>query len=102
MQNLIKIEPQVLKIVEMADLYSPKRMVTLKIMSRSPKSNQLLQLFQLCIYASLFKIHPLGKKIAHRTPVLDISKCCYAILVKIHQLVRKIMHGNTILDISKC
>ena len=40
------------KCVEMVDLYSLYRMVTLKIMPRSAKSNQLFPPFQQCIYPS--------------------------------------------------
>ena len=58
--------------MEIADLYSLHRMVTLKIMSRSPKSSQLFQPFQQCIHASLIKIHLLVQNIAHGIPILDI------------------------------
>ena len=37
-------------------------LVTLKMRSRSPKSNQLFPPSQPCIYASLVKIHPLVQK----------------------------------------
>ena len=46
----------------MADLHSLYRMVTLKIRSRSPKSNQLFPPSQQCIYPSFVKIHPLVQK----------------------------------------
>ena len=49
--------------------------VTLKIRSRSPKSNQLLSSSQQFIFVSLVKIHPLVQKLTHRNPILDISKC---------------------------
>ena len=39
------------------------RLVTLKIRSRLPKSNQLFSPSQQCIYASLLKIHVLVQKI---------------------------------------
>ena len=57
----------------MADLYCLYRRVTLKIMSRSPKSNQLPS-FQQCIYASLVKIPSLVQSIAQGNPILDISE----------------------------
>ena len=99
--------------------------VTLKIRSRSPKSNQPFPSSQQCIYASLVKIHRLVQKITHGNHILDICKsaavtlkirlrspkfnqlfpysqqCIYESLVKIHPLVQKIMHGNHILDILK-
>ena len=98
--------------------------VTLKIRSRSPKSNQPFLSSQQCFYASLVKIHRLVQKITHRNHMLDVSKCycdlenrsrspkfnqlflsyqqcIYASLVKIHPLVQKITCGNHILDISK-
>ena len=108
----------------MADFYSLYMLVTLKIMSRTPKSNEFFPPFQQCIYTSLFKIHTLVQNIAQGNPILDISKCrgdlkiksrspksnhlfpspqqCIcASLVKIHQLIQKIIHRNPILDISK-
>ena len=101
------------------------RMVTLKIKSRSPKSNQLFPPFQQCIYASLVKIHRLVQKTMNRKeatrfkimPVWPwkLSKghqnnqlfpysqlCIYASLVKINPTVQKITHRNHISDISKC
>ena len=39
--------------------------VTLKIRSRSPKSNLLFPSSQQCVYASLVEIHPLAQKISH-------------------------------------
>ena len=97
--------------------------VTLRIRSRSPKSNKLFSFSQQCIYASLVKIHLLVQKIMHRNesgsrqfwtfqsaPVtLKIKssppksnqsfplsqQCIYASLVKIHELVQKIMHRCT-------
>ena len=49
----------------MADLYSLYRMVTLKIRSRPPKSNQLFLLSPQFTYANLVKIHPQVQKIVH-------------------------------------
>ena len=71
--------------MEMTDLYCLYRRVTLKIMSRSTKSNQLFLPFQQCIYASLVKI-PL--KIMSMSPksnqLFPISQqCIYLSLVKI-------------------
>ena len=48
------------------NLISFHGLVTLKMKSRSPKSNQLFPPSQPCIYASLVKIHPLVQKISHR------------------------------------
>ena len=59
----------------MADLYCLYRRVTLKIRSRSPKSDQLLPPLQQCIYASLVKIPPLAQSIAQGNLILDISEC---------------------------
>ena len=61
--------------VDMADLYCLYRKVTLKIMSRSPKSNQLFPPFQQCIHVRLVKIAPLVQSIVQGTPILDISEC---------------------------
>ena len=64
--------------MEMADLYTVHhvlRRVTLKFMSRSPKSNKLFPLFKPCIYPSLVKISLLVRSIAKGSPILDISKC---------------------------
>ena len=95
--------------------------VTLKIRSRSSKSNQHFPSSQHCIYASLVKIHPLVQKITQGNNILDISKCpcdlenksrspksnqlfpfskqcIFASLVKIHQLVQKIMDKNVKVD----
>ena len=60
--KLVKIEPpdSVWKWL----INSLCRVVTLKIRSRSPKSNQLFPPFQ-----------PLVQNIAHRKSILDISKC---------------------------
>ena len=96
-------------------------MMTLKILSRSPKFYQLFPFSQHCIYASLVKLHPLIQKIMQGNPILDISKggvtlkirsrspqfdllfpyfqqCIYACLVEIHLhvLIQKIKHGNPI------
>ena len=49
--------------------------VTLKIRSRSPKSDQPFPFSQKCIHASLVKIHQLVQKITHGNHVLDFSKC---------------------------
>ena len=91
--------------------------MTLKIRSRSPKSNLLFPFSQQYIFASLVKIHPLFQKITHETILWTFQSaivtlkirstspksnqlfpssqlCIYASLVKIHQLVQKIMHGN--------
>ena len=46
----------------MADLHSLFRLVSLKIRSRSPKSNQLFPPSQQCNYPSFVKIHPLVQK----------------------------------------
>ena len=51
----------------MADLYTLYRMVTLRIMSRSSKSNQLFPPFQQCIYASMVNIHLLVQNKVHKT-----------------------------------
>ena len=59
--------------MEMADLYSLYRMVTFKILSRSPKSDQLFLHSNQCIYVRLVKIHPLVQKITHRNHILNIS-----------------------------
>ena len=56
-------------------IYSLYRMVTLKIMPRSPKSNQLFTSSRQCIYASLVKINQLVQKITHVNPILETSKC---------------------------
>ena len=48
------------------NLISFHGLVTLKMRSRSPKSNQLFLPSQLCIYASLVKIHPVVQKISRR------------------------------------
>ena len=48
---------------------------TMKIRSRSPKSNQLFPYLKQCIYTSLVKIHRFVQKITHGNPFLDISKC---------------------------
>ena len=48
--------------------------VTLKVKSRSQKSNQLFPFSQQCIFASLIKIHLLFQKITHGNHILDISK----------------------------
>ena len=50
--------------------------MTLKIRSRSIKSNQLYSSSQQCIFACLVKIHPLVQKITHGNHISDISKCC--------------------------
>ena len=99
--------------------------MTLKIRSRSLKSNQLFCLFQQCIYLSLVQIYLLNQKITHRNPIstfkslsvtlkirlrLSISnqhfpsyqQYIYASLVKIHPLVQKITQGIHISDNSKC
>ena len=60
--------------MERADLYRSDRMVTLKIMSRSSKSNRLIPFSKQCIYANLDKIHSMIQ-IMHGDPILDISKC---------------------------
>ena len=98
--------------------------VTLKIRSRSPKSNGLFPSSQQCIYASLVKTHQLVQKITHGNHILDTSKhrcdleirsrspkfnqlfpsskqCIYASLIQIHPLIQKITKGNHIFDISK-
>ena len=54
----------------MVDLYSLYRMMTLKIMSRPTKSNQLFPTFQQCIYAS-----STGSKYSAQNPFLERSKC---------------------------
>ena len=91
-------------------------MATLKIRSRSPKSNHLFLPSQQCIHASLVKIHPLVQEITHipyfgqsKVPVtlkiwsrspksnqrfLHSQQCIHANLVKIHSLVQKITHKN--------
>ena len=97
--------------------------MTLKIRSRSPKSDQLFNSSQQCIYANLGKIHQLVQKIMHinesgrqqfytfqsapltlkitsRSPKSNqlfpsSQQCIDASLVKIRQLVQKIMHGCT-------
>ena len=102
-----------------------KNEVTLKIRSRSPKSNQLFPSSQQSIYASLVKIHPLIQKICKetlfwtfqsanvtlktrsRSPKSNVlfpssQQCIYASLVKTHPMVQTITHRNSILDISKC
>ena len=48
------------------NLISFHGLVTLKMRSRSPKSNQLFPPSQPCIYASLVKIHPVVQKISRR------------------------------------
>ena len=48
--------------------------VTLKIKSRSPKSNQLFTPSQHCIYASLVKICPLVQKITPGNEISYITK----------------------------
>ena len=48
--------------------------VTLKIKSRSPKSNPLFTPSQHCIYASLVKICPLVQKITPRNEISYITK----------------------------
>ena len=48
------------------NLISFHGLVTLKMRSRSPKSNQHFLPSQLCIYASLVKIHPVAQKISRR------------------------------------
>ena len=48
------------------NLISYHGLVTLKMRSRSPKSNQLSPPSQPCICASLVKIHPLVQKISRR------------------------------------
>ena len=96
----------------MADIYSLYRMVTLKIRSRSPKSNQLFPSSKHCIYASLVKIHSLIQKIMHvnlfwtfqsacvilkirsRSPKSNqlfpsSQQCIYAGFIKIHPLVHR-------------
>ena len=93
------------------------RKVTLKMMSRSPKSNQLFPPFQQCFNASLIKISLLAQNKAQGDPILNITeyRCVlenwprspksdqlfpssqqwvFASLVNIHQLVQKIMQGN--------
>ena len=98
--------------------------MTLKITSRSPKSNQLFSFFQQCIYASLVKIHPLVQKVTHGHHILTFQsahvalkirsrspksyklfpssqQCIHASLVKIHQLVQMIMHGNEKVDADR-
>ena len=47
--------------------------MTLKIRSRSPKSNQLVPLSQQYIYASLVKIYTLVQKIAHGKEAMRMS-----------------------------
>ena len=89
--------------------------VTLKIRSRSPKSDLLFPFPQQCIYASLVKIHLLVQKTTHyiwtfqsaavtlkirsRSPnsnqLVPLSQqCIHASLVKIHQMVQKITYGK--------
>ena len=111
--------------MEMSDLYSLYRMVTLEIMSWSLKSNHLFSTSQHCIYASLVKIHPLAQKTTHRNPIWTFQsagvtlkirsrlvklnllfpffqQCIYSGLVKGHLLDQKITQGNPIFAISKC
>ena len=57
-------------------------LVTLKIMSRAPKSNLLFPFSQQCIFASLVKIHPLVQKITHRNHILAISSASVALKIK--------------------
>ena len=52
--------------VRKPNLISFHGLVTLKMRSRSPKSNQLFPPSQPCIYASLVKIHPLVQKISRK------------------------------------
>ena len=94
--------------------------VTLKIKSRSPKSNQLFTPSHHCIYASLVKICPLVQKITARNEISYITKrslwpwklsqghqkykqlfpssqqCICASFIKICSLVQKIKSGNEI------
>ena len=95
--------------------------MTLKIRSRSPKSNLLFPFSQQYIFASLVKIRLLVQKITHETifwtfesaiVILKIrsmspksnqlfpsyKKCMYASLVNIHRQVQKIMHENEKVD----
>ena len=92
----------------MVQKISTYKTMTLKMRSRSPKSNKLLSLSHLCTYASLKKIHPLVQKkfhlqdygLANEVKViknlissLDChSDVTYASLNKIHPLVQKIFH----------
>ena len=99
--------------------------VTLKIGSRSPKSNQFVPPSQQCICASLVKICSLVQKIKSGNEISHLKKvavtlkmmsrspksnqlftpsqhCFYASLVKICPLVQKITPGNEISYITKC
>ena len=89
MQDILKLNNWFGRLpVQMADLYCLYRKVTLKIMSRSPKSNQLFPPFQQCIYANLVKIPPLVQSIVQGTPILDISErlCDLENLVKVTKI----------------
>ena len=101
-----------------------KVVVTLKIKSRSPKSNQLFTTSQHCIFASFIKICSLVQKIKSGNEISHLKKvavtlkiksrspksnqlftasqhCIYASLVKICPLVQKITSGNEISYITK-
>ena len=99
--------------------------MTLKIRSRSPKSNLSFPFSQQYVFASLVKIHPLVQKIIHGNHIFRTIQSA-AVTLKIrsrspksNQLfhflptmylckfdqnpsLQKITHGNQILDISKC
>ena len=64
--SLVKMNPLVQKITHRTNILDiSKCAVTLKMRSRSPKSNQLVPPSQQCIFASLVKIHQLVQKITH-------------------------------------
>ena len=56
-------------------LFQGRAVVTMKIRSRSLKSNLLFSVSKQCIYASLVKIPTLVQSLAQRNPILDISEC---------------------------
>ena len=68
--------------------------VTLKIKSRSPKSNQLFTPSQHCIYASLVKICPLVQKITtgNETSYITKGRCDLENLVKVTKNINNSSH----------
>ena len=57
--------------------------MTLKIRSRSIRSNQLFPSSPQCIYASLVKIYTQVKKITHRYHIFNLSKCPWGLENKV-------------------